>query len=304
MAKPDLAGPKIGALAFIEKSVRRFTPPRIKSYLKYKVPIQLTWNREDPPQWPLPGRASAHGLDKYEYSIFSQNGEDGILRHLFAEIGFSSRKFLEFGFEGKENNSLRLILKEGFSGVFIDGSKSAVAQFKKAANAFGITDVKAVNAFINLENIELLIKDSGLLGEIDLLSIDVDGNDYWFWERLTIISPRVVVIEYNASLGPELSLTIPYEPTFNRIEKHATGFYHGASLAALERLGKRKGYNLIGCDEMGVNAFFVRDDCMTQSLEVTTSRVAFRPHRGRLARGFTVEDQSRIIEDMTFIAVE
>ena len=289
---------------FLEKNVRKVMPPRIKSYLKYKVPIQMTWRREDPPHWPLPENSAKHGLDKYEYSMFSQNGEDGILRYLFAEIGFSSKRFLEFGFEGKENNSLRLVLKEGFSGVFIDGSKLAVAQFKKATRAFGITDVIAVNAFLDLQNLEALIESNGLTGEIDLLSIDVDGNDYWFWENLTCISPRVVVIEYNASLGPDLSLTIPYEPTFNRIEKHATGFYHGASLAALERLGKKKGYSLVGSDGRGVNAFFVRDDCMTQGLEVVPSNVAFRPHRSRLERGYTLEDQSRIIKEMPFVAVE
>ena len=132
---------------FLEKNVRKVMPPRIKSYLKYKVPIQMTWMREDPPHWPLPENSEQHGLERYEYSMFSQNGEDGILRYLFAEIGFSSKRFLEFGFEGKENNSLRLVLKEGFSGVFIDGSKLAVAQFKKATRAFGITDVIAVTPF-------------------------------------------------------------------------------------------------------------------------------------------------------------
>lgn len=268
--------------------------------------IHEIWKRTDPPNWPLPELREKQGIEKYEYSLFSENGEDGILRYLHSEIGFrpNSRLFLEFGFAVTESNSLRLMIKEGFGGVFIDRSELSVKQFNKAAQSFGITNVRAINTFLNLENLETTIKESGLPEEIDLLSIDVDGNDYWFWEKIRSLSPRIVVIEYNASLGPELSLSVPYDPLFDRHQKHPSGFYCGASITALERLGKRKGYSLIGCDSNGVNAFFIRKDCLTQNMNVSMPQSAYRPHKSRLERGFSPENQFGIIKDLPFISIE
>jgi hypothetical protein len=288
----------------VRNSLKAIVPDRFKPFLKRADPIHLAWHREDPIQWPLPDSSVLSGFEQYEYSLFSQNGEDGILRHLFDEIGFRSRKFLEFGFEGTENNCLRLVLKEDFKGVFIDGSDLCVRQFNKAAEAFGLVDVKAVNAFLDLSNLEGTIRAAGVPEDIDLLSLDVDGNDYWFWEALRCVSARVVVIEYNASLGPELSLTIPYDAAFDRVEKHSSTFYHGASLVALQRLGSKKGYDLVGCDANGVNAFFVRRDCMSDDMPEVTPGLAYRPHKSRLERGFSVEAQFAAIQGMPFVEVE
>ncbi|MBN1672226.1 MAG: hypothetical protein JXR37_14395 [Kiritimatiellae bacterium] len=199
---------------------------------------------------------------------------------------------------------MRLVLKEGFAGVLIDGSELSVRRFNRAAKSFGIAQVQAICTFLNLENLESSVRRSGLSGEIDLLSIDVDGNDYWFWEAMECVSPRIAVIEYNATLGPHLSLTVPYDPHFDRHKKHSSGFYCGASITALERLGKKKGYSLIGCDSSGVNAFFVRDDCLTPTVRTVSAEQAYRPHRNRLERGFSTEDQFRTIKDMPFVTVE
>lgn len=291
-------------MVLIKANLKKAIPSRLKSIMRRMVFIFLVWKREDPPQWPLPAKYQKQDLERYEYSLSSQNGEDGILRHLFDEIGFRSKRFLEFGFGATENNSLRLVMKEGFGGVFIDGSDVAVASFNEAARAVGVTNVNAIKAFLTLENLETIIQRSGLPEEIDLLSIDVDGNDYWFWENITCISPRVVVIEFNASLGPNLSLTIPYDPNFSRHAKHASGFYAGASLTALERLGKKKGYGLVGCDSKGVNAFFVRNDCLTPNTTVVSAQLAYRPHRSRLERGLSLEEQHRIIKDMPYVEIE
>jgi hypothetical protein len=266
--------------------------------------IHSIWKRTDPPNWPLPELAGKQGLEKYEYSLFSQNGEDGILKYLYSEIGFHSKFFLEFGFSVNENNSLRLILIEGFAGIFIDSSELQVNQLNKAAQSFGILNVKAINKFLNLENLESTIIESNAPMEIDLLSIDVDGNDYWFWEGIRCLSPRIVVIEYNASLGPELALSVPYDPIFDRHQIHESGFYFGASITALERLGKDKGYALVGCDSNGVNAFSIRDDCLGQNLKVLSPQLAYRPHKRRLERGFSLEDQLRIIKDLPFINID
>jgi hypothetical protein len=108
---------------------------------------------------------------------------------------------------------------------------------------------------------------------VDILSIDVDGVDYWLWRAATAISPRIVIIEYNASFGPEASVTVPYEPEFDRTEKGVNGHYHGASITALARLANQKGYVLLGCDRAGANAFFLRADLLNDSLyEVPPSR--------------------------------
>jgi hypothetical protein len=148
-----------------------------------------------------------------------------------------------------------------------------------------------------------VIRGSGFTGEVDILSIDVDGNDYWLWEAIQSISPRVVVIETNPSLGDTLSVTVPYDPAFDRFDKHPSGFYCGASLVALAGLGTRKGYRLIGCDSSGSNAFFMRDDLETQDLPTATPGKAYFPSRARLSRGFSQEEQYELIKDLPYVTV-
>jgi hypothetical protein len=207
-------------------------------------PIDLLWKRKDlsDEEFLKQKQTNQLGLNGYEYSLFSQNGEDGILRYLFSEIGVSSKTFLEFGFGVIQNNSLRLILKEGWHGILIDGFGPSVDSFNKAIQKLklGIDHVRAIQRFLDLKNLRSTLLESGLPEQIDLLSIDVDGNDYWFCEDISYLNPRVVVIEYNASLGPELSLVVPYDPLFDRHQKHLSGFYHGASLTALAKLANKK----------------------------------------------------------------
>ena len=290
--------------------LRQFVTRRLARAMKRVIPepmlVAVTakeWSRKEPATWPLPEFRDRNGLERYEYSLFSQNGEDGILRFLFSKIGFSSRKSLEFGFGALQNNCLRLVLHENFAGVFIDGSEKNVAQFNKAAERLGVSSSRAIHRFLTLENLESTIRESGLSGEIDLLVIDVDGNDYWFWDAIHCLSPRVVVIEYNASLGADLSLTVPYDPSFKRFEKHPSGMYCGASLTALTRLGARKGYSLVGCDSNGVNAFFVRNDLLPSEIEPQTPQTAHRPHRRRVERGFSEKNQLDLIREMPYVEI-
>jgi len=262
------------------------------------------WRREEPAEWQPPALAPKEGLQRYEFSLFSQNGEDGILRHLFNEIGFDSRFFFEFGFAPSQNNSLRLMLKEEFGGLFIDGCSYQIECFNEAVKRSSIDNVRAVCEFINVENIEDIIKRTGIPEEIDLLSIDVDGNDYWLWDTIDSISPRIVVIEYNSSFGPDLCVTVPYDPSFVRHEKHRSGLYYGASLTALDKLGTRKGYTLVGCDSNGVNAFFVRNDCVFPSLNRVTPQAAFRPNSHHLEYGFSEERQFEIVNSLPLEIIE
>ena len=141
----------------------------------------------------------------------------------------------------------------GWTGLMVDGDEGHMTQVRR--RFYGVT---AVAAWITRENINQLILDAGFAGDVDFLSIDLDGNDYWVWEALTACSPRVVVIEYNSAFGPDRAVTIPYDAEFDR---HDYRFcYYGASLAALTKLSERKGYRLVTTEPCGVNAYFLRDD--------------------------------------------
>jgi hypothetical protein len=243
------------------------------------------------------------GLQRYEYSWLSQNGEDGIIRYLFDEIGYESRCFVEFGFGAKQCNALRLMMHEQFCGLMIDGSAEQCELFNRAATALLTPDAKAVQAFIDRDNLEALITDNGISGEIDFLSIDVNGNDYWFWDLLEVISPRLVCIEYNSGLGAEWSCTIPYSADFERYSAHASGFFAGASLRALESLGQTKGYRLLGCDATGTNAFFLRNDIDAPQIQTLAAKEAFKPHANWLGRGISEAEQLDIMRSMPYVDV-
>jgi hypothetical protein len=160
--------------------------------------------------------------------------------------------------------------------------------------------VEARCTFLTRDNLNQTIREHGITGEIDFLSLDVDGNDYWFWESLDCVSPRVVCIEYNAGIGPEFSWSVPYDPQFERYAKHPSGFFHGASLKALESLGQRKGWRLVGCDSTGTNAFFLRADVDAPALPTLTAAEAFRPHQNWLGRGFSEAEQLEIMKSMPY----
>lgn len=200
-------------------------------------------------------------LLRYGYKVFSQNDEDGIIEEIFNRIGAGNRRFVEFGVGPNENNSLRLLLL-GWSGLWLDGGRSNVVKARQnAADYIAEGNLRVLEAFITRENINALLKGGGAAGEIDFLSIDLDGNDYWIWEAITAVEPRVVSIEYNATLRPPISAVMKYNPS----HVWSGTNYFGASLTALERLGDRKGYRLVGCNITGTNAFFVRKDLAGES---------------------------------------
>ncbi|MEX2122926.1 MAG: hypothetical protein WD795_03455 [Woeseia sp.] len=277
---------------------KRFVPASLRA-----AKVRRKWRRKDRGDWPPANAHPAAGLGQYEYSCLSQNGEDGIIRFLFAEIGFETRRFVEFGFGAVQCNSLRLMLQEGFKGLLMDGSSENCDFFNDAARKLEIDGVEAHCTFLDRDNLNQTIIDHGISGEIDFLSLDVDGNDYWLWERLECVSPRVVCIEYNAGIGPSLSLTVPYDPAFERYAKHPSGFFHGASLRALESLGQRKGYRLVGCDSTGTNAFFLRNDVAAPELQTLTAAEAYRPHQNWLGRGFSEAEQLEIMRSMPYVEV-
>lgn len=244
-------------------------------------------------------------INSHELKVFSQNGEDGILLYIFAQIGSTDRRFIEFGVEdGRECNSANLSLNFGWSGLLIDADRHDVASARDYyRERLGTTEpVHIVEALVTPATVNDLFQRSGFSGEMDLLSIDIDGNDYWVWQAVEIVRPRVVVVEYNASLGAERSVTVAYEEQFSRFARHPTGFYHGASLAALTRLADAKGYALVGCDSNGVNAFFVRRDILRGALVEIAPEQAFYPLFFRTT-ALSVEAQFAKVRHLPFVQV-
>jgi hypothetical protein len=217
-------------------------------------------------------------LDRFAYKVYSQNGEDGIISEIFRRIGATNKTFVEFGvYDGLESNCHYLLLN-GWRGLWIDGNKKALKVLKSHfARPIGDGRLTALNAFITAENINTLIgEDGGITGDIDLLSIDIDGNDYWVWKAITVIKPRVVIIEYNAKFPPPCEWVIKYNPSF----QGGAPDEHSASLKSHELLGRELGYTLVATDLAGVNAFFVRDGlCHDLFPSPATAENHYRPIR-------------------------
>lgn len=204
-----------------------------------------------------PARLARKAIECSGQKYFSQNDEDGILIEIFRRIGIQHRTFAEIGVgDGRENNTL-LWLRSGWRGVWIDGNAKQVAYIREHfAAEIKSGRLTVQEALVRTDNVSSLLEQSHLQGEIDLLSIDVDGNDYYLFEALKGVSPRVVVIEYNAKYPPPIRWSIPYNPAH---QWDGTDFF-GASLSALAALFAERGYQLVGCGVPGANAFFVRTD--------------------------------------------
>lgn len=216
-------------------------------------------------------------LLRYGFKMYSQCDEDGIIQEIFNRIGVAHRTFIEFGVEtGIECNTASLLIG-GWKGLWIESAGQDAAHIRRTLASF-LQDgsLKVVESLVTAENVNALFEQAGFTGEIDLLSIDIDYNDYWVWKAVNVVKPRVVVIEYNATLRPPLSLVVPYAPSAAWNGSN----YFGASLEALARLGRSKGYRLVGCSMSGVNAFFVRDDlCGDRFLDPATAEEHYEPAR-------------------------
>jgi hypothetical protein len=194
-------------------------------------------------------------LSSFELRVFSQNGEDGVLAEVLRRVGAPTRFFVEFGAEyGREGNCVYLADVARWHGLFLEPTEEAYRMLeRKYAMESG---VRTIQAAVTPENIEQFFTQGEVPPEPDVLSIDIDGQDYWVWEAIESYRPRVVVIEYNSALDPRRRLVEPKQP--GRVWEGTE--YFGASLGALRTLGDRKGYRLVHTELSGCNAFFVRDD--------------------------------------------
>ena len=196
-------------------------------------------------------------LLRYGFKGYSQGDEDGIVQEIFRRIGVAQKTFIEFGVGlGTENNTLYLLFS-GWRGLWIEADHSAVMAIRRGLSEYIRGGrLTLLEEFVDKDNINSLLLRGGFEGEVDLLSIDISGNDYWVWKSVSAVNPRVVCVEYNAAFRPPVSLVANYRRDFRWDGTN----YFGASLKALEELGSQKGYALVGCCLWGVNAFFVRRD--------------------------------------------
>lgn len=207
-------------------------------------------------------RSDITNLHDVEFKVFSQFGEDGIIQYLIKETNISQEEsiFIEFGVENYlESNTRFLLVNNNWRGLVFDGSEQKI-NFIKGQDFYWRNDITAVHAWIDRDNINQLIKDADFSGDIGLLSVDIDGNDYWVWQAIDVVNPVIVAVEWNSIFGSEAAISIPYDPKFFRTDAHYSNLYYGASIAAFEYLGKQKGYSLIGSNSAGNNLFFVRND--------------------------------------------
>lgn len=243
-------------------------------------------------------------LSEVEFKVFSQFGEDGIIQLLINNIPIKNEIFIEFGVENyKESNTRFLLINNNWKGLLIDSDEKSI-NYIKNDDIYWKHDIKAVCELITKENINSIFSSNGFEGDIGLLSIDIDGNDYWIWEAIEVVNPRIVICEYNSVFGCKDAVTIPYEPNFNKTKAHFSNLYFGASLLALCYLANKKGYIFIGCNNAGNNAFFVRKDFAStfKKINIKDGYVYAKFRQSRDKKGkltyISGKNKKRIIEDL------
>jgi hypothetical protein len=265
-------------LAELERTLERSRQLAIFQ-LDLQTARELRELRADP-RYGAPGRLERHG-----YKVWSQNDEDGIIAEIFRRIGAGARRFVEFGVsDGRECNTLKLLV-EGWQGLWMESDAGCCERMRRvfaAPLAEGRLELKETS--VSAENIDGLIAGARVAsaGELDLLSIDIDGNDYHVLKAIRSVRPRVIVIEYNGKFPPPIDLVLPYNPA----HRWDGTDYAGNSLQAIANLAARRGYRLVGTNITGVNAFFVREDLVAGHFADQDVAALFNPARFWLSPGY------------------
>ncbi|RKR85675.1 hypothetical protein BDD43_5946 [Mucilaginibacter gracilis] len=238
----SLINQKLNALA-IENNSHKILPANILARLNKANEQQIIQN-----------------IQLAEFKVYSQWGDDGIIQFLVDYLDISQKTFIEFGVQNyTEANTRFLLINNNWTGLIMDGSEENINYVKKD-DIYWQFELTAIPVFITTENINSLITQNGFSGEVGILHIDIDGNDYWVWKEIDTINPVIVIVEYNSIYGPDNTWTTPYQADFYRTAAHHSNLYFGASLAALCDLAEEKGYHFIGSNSHGNNGYFVRKD--------------------------------------------
>jgi len=249
-------------------------------------------------------------IHDYEFKVFSQWGEDGIIQHLIAHLDIPNETFIEFGVEDfNESNCRFLLMKDHWQGFVIDGSESNVGRLR-SSYYYWRHSLTAHASFITRENVGELLARSGFGLEPGLLSVDIDGVDFHVLQALRGWRPSILVVEYNDIFGFERAVSVPYDPGFVRARAHHSNLYWGASLPAFDRLARDMGMALVGVNSAGSNAFFVRHELLNErvtevSLAACCRMASFSDSRDQDGRLTFVRgaDRRAVIADMLLVDV-
>ena len=201
-------------------------------------------------------------LRDYEFKVFSQWGEDGILQHLTTHLALPDRNFIEFGVEDfLESNCRFLLMKDRWRGFVIDGSADNIERLR-GTYFYWQYPLDSVASFITRENVESLVSQSGFGPCPGILSVDIDGVDWWVLQALEGWRPAIIIVEYNGVFGCSIPVTVPYAADFQRSARHRSNLYYGANLPAFDHLLRPRGYSLVGVNGAGSNAFYVRNELL------------------------------------------
>lgn len=229
-------------------------------------------------------------LQDYEFQVFSQFGDDGIIQHLVSKLSSIPKTFIEFGVENyQESNTRFLLVNNNWSGLVMDGSKKNIDYIIRD-RIYWRNDLHARCAFITKSNINRLFEEEGFTGPVGILSIDIDGNDYWIWKEISIVHPSVVIVEYNSVFGSDRAITVPYQEDFYRMKAHSSGLYWGVSLPALVDVAHEKGYIFIGCNSAGNNAYFIEKNTAKGKFKELSIKKGYVESKFRESR----DDQGRL----------
>ncbi len=228
---------------------------------------------------------NSNNINDYEFKIFSQFGDDGIIQYLIKNIAIENEIFIEFGVENYlESNTRFLMMNNNWTGFVMDASEAAMKSLQNQ-NWYWKYNLTQKAIFIDKDNINELLANTGF-SNIGLLHIDLDGNDYHIFNEIDLskLNPSIIILEYNSVFGKERPITIPYDKNFNRTKAHYSNLYFGASLPALNFAASKKGYSLIGCNLAGNNAYFIRKDLLNEKIKEISVEQGFRDNKFRESR--------------------
>lgn len=269
-------------MAIFSKVVSYLIRPVIENYFR-EINIQLNDIKILQAKNLIKENTAVKNINEAEFKVFSQWGDDGIIQYLISKIYITNQIFIEFGVaDYKEANTRFLLENNNWRGLVIDSSASNISSIQKE-DIYWKHNLKAKHSFVTAENINDLIMQEGITGNVGLMHIDVDGNDYWIWDAINVITPDIVSIEYNSLFGAERTITIPYQEKFVRNQAHFSNLYAGASLPALCYLAEKKGYFFVGCNSAGNDAYFVKKD-KTQKIQITDLKSGYVKASFREAR--------------------
>jgi len=241
----------------------------------------------------------------WEFSGFSQNGEDGILDVLRRQLKVKNRYFIEIGVsDGIENNSAWLVVAEKYAGIMIEGDSQLAARANRMIAGHSVGS-ECYNVFVTRENVKKL-KSLAFYHNPDVFSLDIDGNDYYIAQAILDggFRPQIFVVEYNSVYGPERHITVEYHDDFAFASAHPTQLYYGVSITGWRKFFESRGYRFVTVDQNGVNAFFVDPASFDQDflngvkpLEFAENRYQYRKFR------MPSEKQFELISNQKFISI-